>query len=172
MPKANPITMLKQDHQKVKELLSQLTETTERATKKRQQLVSQIASELRVHMQLEEEIFYPTFKEAQGDREGDKLYYEATEEHYAAKTVLADLLQTDASTPNFAGKAKVLKELVEHHIKEEEKELFPQAKEAMDAEQLQALALKMQQRKTALTSRKAALSSRKTSREQASPPMA
>jgi hemerythrin-like domain-containing protein len=155
MAKLNPMTMLKQDHQKVKELLSQLAETTGRGVKKRQQLVSQIAQELRVHMMLEEEIFYPTFLKAAETQDGEKMYYEAVEEHYAARVVLKDLLSADPSTPNFAGKAKVLMEMIEHHIKEEEKELFPQAREVIPAEELSALAERMQARKAELTSRKA-----------------
>ena len=155
MAKLNPMTMLKQDHQKVKELLSQLSETTGRGVKKRQQLVGQIENELRVHMLLEEELFYPALREAVSAQEGEKMYFEATEEHHAAKVVLQDLLSTDPSTPNFAGKAKVLKELIEHHVKEEEKEFFAKAKETMEPEELQELAERMQKRKMQLTSRKA-----------------
>lgn len=154
MAKLNPMTMLKQDHQKVKELLSQLAETTGRGVKKRQQLLAQIEQELRVHMILEEEIFYPSFREAAESQDGEKMYFEATEEHHAARVVLKDLLATDPSTPNFAGKAKVLKELVEHHVKEEEKELFPQAREVIPAEELPALAERMQERKAQLMAKK------------------
>jgi hemerythrin-like domain-containing protein len=154
MAKLNPMTMLKQDHQKVKELLSQLSETTGRGVKKRQQLVAQIEAELRVHMEIEEQIFYPALREAAKTQDEQKMYFEATEEHHAAKTVLQDLLATDPSTPNFAGKAKVLKELIEHHVKEEEKDLFAQAKETIPAEELTELAERMQERKTQLTARK------------------
>jgi hemerythrin superfamily protein len=154
MAKLNPMTMLKHDHQKVKELLSQLSETTGRGVKKRQQLLAQIEMELRVHTQIEEEIFYPALREAATTQEGEKMYFEATEEHHAAKVVLQDLLSTDPSTPNFGGKAKVLKELIEHHVKEEEKELFAQAKETIPADELSELAERMQQRKTQLTARK------------------
>ena len=154
MAKLNPMTMLKQDHQKVKELLSQLAETTGRGVKKRQQLAAQIEQELRVHMILEEEIFYPRFREAAESQDGEKMYFEATEEHHAARVVLKDLLATDPSTPNFAGTAKVLKELVEHHADEEEKEMFPRARKLLGAAALAELGERMQARKRELLARR------------------
>lgn len=146
--KTNGIALLKKDHQKVKELLGQLMETG--AAKRREQLLAQLAMELEIHMIIEEEIFYPTFRAAAKKKEGEKLYFEATEEHYAAKVVLADLMKADAATPKFGGKAKVLKELVEHHIKEEEKELFPKAKQLFDNKELADITLKMEERRAQL----------------------
>ncbi len=152
MPTMNAVTLLKQDHKKVKELLSALAESTERAAKKRVSMLQQIALELEIHAQIEEEIFYPAFRETTKKRDEEKLFFEATEEHNAAKLVLADLMRADPGTLNFAGKAKVLKELVEHHIKEEERDMFPHARENMDAETLTELGERLAARKKELLS--------------------
>ncbi len=160
MAKVTPMSLLKQDHQKVKALLSELSETTERGVAKRTALRQQIAQEILVHTTIEEEIFYPAFKAVAKKRENEKLFYEATEEHHAADTVLADLMNADPATLSFAGKAKVLKELIEHHAKEEEDDMFPLAKKLIPAEQLEALAVRMEERKAVLMS-KARASGRK-----------
>lgn len=72
--------LLTEDHRKVRALLKDLNETTDRAAKTRTELLEKIALELQVHNQIEEEIFYPAFKQACQDAEGDKLYFEADEE--------------------------------------------------------------------------------------------
>ncbi len=150
MPTINAVTLLKQDHKKVKELLTELAESSERAAKKRASLLQQITLELEVHTKIEEEIFYPAFRETTRKRDEEKLFFEATEEHNAAKMVLDDLQRADPATLNFAGKAKVLKELVEHHIKEEERDMFPHARENMEAELLSELGERIAARKKEL----------------------
>lgn len=152
MAKITPMSLLKQDHVKVKALLAELSETTERAVSKRTALRQQIAQEILVHTTLEEEIFYPAFKAVCKKRDNEKLYFEAVEEHHAADTVLADLMKADPSTLSFAGKAKVLRELIEHHAKEEEEDMFPLAKKLIPAEQLEMLAQRMEERKAVLMS--------------------
>lgn len=145
------IQLLKDDHAKVKELLSKLAETGERATKARQDLLNTIQAELEAHTAIEEEIFYPAFKKAGAEKEDDKLFYEAKEEHRAVeKLVLPDLIETDAGTVVFAGRAKVLKDLIEHHAEEEEKEMFPRAKKLLSKEQLMDLGSRMAERKEEL----------------------
>lgn len=143
----NPITMLKADHANVKRLLRQLTETTERAVKGREELVRQIERELKTHAQIEEELFYPTFKKVAEDTDAEDLFYEATEEHHVVDMVLPALKACNPKSPEFAAKAKVLKDLVEHHAREEETEMFPQARRLMNDEQMAALGDLMQQRK-------------------------
>lgn len=144
------IELLKADHQKVKELLSELAETTPRAVKKRSDLISQIRVNLEAHTTIEEEIFYPAFKEA-GDKEESKMYYEALEEHRAAgELVLPDLLNTATDSEQFSGRAKVLKELVEHHVKEEEEQMFKDAKKLLSKDRLVELGKQMAQRKAEL----------------------
>ena len=145
------ITLLTQDHQKVKKLLGELAETTSRAEKTRSELLMQIGRELRAHTKIEEEIFYPAFKEAGGKSEDDKMYFEALEEHRAAgELVLPDLENTNVTSDQFGGRAKVLKELVEHHADEEEKEMFPRAKKLLDGAALAELGQQMQARKQEL----------------------
>ena len=109
----NAIELLKADHDKVRGLFEQLTNTTKRAEKTRAELVEKIRLELDVHTQIEEEIFYPAFKEAVGESEDEAMVFEALEEHRAAgELVLPDLLETDITSDRFSGRAKVLKELV------------------------------------------------------------
>lgn len=144
------IALLKQDHALVKELLTALAETSTRAVKKRTDLLQQIAVNLKAHTTIEEEIFYPAFKKA-GEKHEAKMYFEALEEHRAAEDlVLPDLLQTDPATDQFSGRAKVLKELIEHHIDEEETEMFKDAKKLLSKEQLTDLGTAMSTRKEEL----------------------
>lgn len=144
------IALLKQDHKLVKDLLGQLAESTTRAVKKRAELLHEIQINLKAHTTIEEEIFYPAFKAA-GKKEEEKMYFEALEEHRAAEDlVLPDLLGTDPSTEQFSGRAKVLKELIEHHIEEEETEMFKDAKKLLSKEELTALGAQMEIRKAEL----------------------
>jgi hemerythrin superfamily protein len=147
----NAIELLKEDHKKVRGLLSQLSETTKRAEKTRTELLATIAKEIEVHTKIEEEIFYPAFKEAAGEGEDEAMYFEALEEHHAAgDQVLPDLLATDVTSDKFSGRAKVLKEMIEHHAGEEEKEMFPKARELLGNETLRELGAKMEARKAEL----------------------
>ncbi|MGV8920223.1 MAG: hemerythrin domain-containing protein [Pseudomonas sp.] len=157
----NAIDMLEQDHVRVKDILSQLSDSTERALKKRVELLSKLEMELVIHTRLEEEILYPAFKEA-GSKEQDIMYFEAKEEHRTVDSlVLPDLKATDPSTPEFAGRVKVVKELLEHHIEEEESEMFPQCEKLLGKTKLDELgkqmeALKAQMKKSLTAENKAA----------------
>jgi len=145
------ITLLTEDHRKVKKLLGELAETTSRAEKTRTELLAQIARELKAHTKVEEEIFYPAFKQAGEKSDDDKMYFEALEEHRAAgELVLPDLEGTNVTSDQFGGRAKVLKELVEHHADEEEKEMFPRARKLLDKAALTELGQQMQARKQEL----------------------
>ncbi|MEO7072653.1 MAG: hemerythrin domain-containing protein [Rhodanobacter sp.] len=144
------IQLLKSDHQKVKELLTELADTTTRAVKKRSDLLEQIRVNLKAHTTIEEEIFYPAFKKA-GEKDEARMYYEAMEEHRAAgDLVLPDLLNTATDSENFSGRAKVLKELVEHHVKEEEDDMFKAARKLLSRDELKELGQRMEQRKAEL----------------------
>jgi len=146
----NAIDLLKKDHEEVRNLLSQLVATTDRAEKGRRELLGKIEQELAAHTKIEEEIFYPAFRDA-GGKEERVMYHEAVEEHRAAEDlVLPDLKKTDPTSAQFSGRAKVLKELIEHHIEDEEEEMFPKAKKLLSSEDLQALGEKMAQRKKEL----------------------
>lgn len=143
----NAVDLLKQDHDTVRELLERLEKTTERGVKTREELLGKLHLELQVHTQLEEEIFYPAYTQA-GGKEEAVMAAEAKEEHRTVDSlVLPDLLNTDPGSIPFTGRLKVLKELIEHHIEEEEQELFPQAKKLLDKARLEQLGTAMQSRK-------------------------
>ena len=150
----NAIELLKQDHKNMRALLEELAATTTRGLKKRKELVQKIETNLRVHNAIEEEIFYPAFKNAGDGKDDAKMYFEALEEHRAAgDLVLPDLLKTEVDSEKFSGRAKVLKELFEHHADEEEKEMFKRAKALLGKKALDELGEQMAQRKMELKKR-------------------
>ena len=141
------IQLLKADHDKVKKLLTEGDETTERAEKTRTELLATIKQELTVHEEIEETIFYPALKEHPKAKE---IVLEAYEEHNVVDTVMGELEATDVSDERWAAKFTVMKENIEHHIEEEEGEMFKQARSVFDAEELQALGDRMAARKQEL----------------------
>ena len=144
------ISVLKQDHAKVKQLLTRLQDA-EKAVDRRQQLLKQVETEIKMHTRIEEEIFYPAFKEAA--RKADlHIYHEAVEEHHVVDMVMPELKSSDPASEQFGAKAKVMKDLIEHHAEEEETEMFPKARKVMSAEQLRDLGLRLQRRKKELQS--------------------
>ena len=145
----NAIDLLKADHERVKTLLTQLSESTERGVKKRTELLAKLEMEITLHTQLEEEILYPAFRKA-GGKEQDIMYHEAKEEHRTVDSlVLPDLKKTDPSSTEFSGRVKVVKELLEHHSEEEEAEMFPQAKKLLGKALLEELGAEMEAMKAA-----------------------
>jgi hemerythrin-like domain-containing protein len=149
-PMTNAIELLKEDHAKVRGLLKKLCDSTQRAHKTRAQLLAEIEMELQIHTTIEEEIFYPAFKAA-GGKEESVMFYEAVEEHRAVdELVMPDLKKTDAASERFSGRAKVLKELIEHHADEEEKDMFPRAKKLFSKAELETLGEEMKLRKEAM----------------------
>ena len=142
------IALLKKDHAKVRGLLGQLDKARE--AKRRDDLLDKIVREVEVHTAIEEEIFYPAYEEASRKKEDRKLYFEAQAEHGAVKTLMPQLQATDRGSDEFAGKAKVLKDLIEHHAEEEEKEMFPRARELLSKEELQELGGRIEARKRTL----------------------
>lgn len=145
----NAITMLKSDHATVKRLLRELSELGDRAVKQKELLVAKIEEELKMHAQVEEEVFYPAFLAATKGSDSQDLFYEAAEEHHVVDMVLPALKAANTKSPEFGAKAKVLKDLVEHHIKEEEQQMFAVARQVFDEDQLRQLGDLMQARKDA-----------------------
>jgi len=143
----NAISMLKSDHATVKRLLRELDATSERAIKERERLVNQIEREVKMHSQIEEEVFYPAFKAAAEKSDAEDLFYEATEEHHLVDIELPSLKAANPKSPEFGAKAKVLKDLLEHHIREEEGQMFVKARQLFDDDQLRQLGDLMQARK-------------------------
>jgi hemerythrin superfamily protein len=160
MAEQDAITLLKADHKKVKALLEELEKTTERAPKKREKLLGQIETELKAHTNIEETIFYPAFRDAVEKREDRQMYFEALEEHHLVKIVLPEMKATDASSETFGAKSKVLKELVLHHAKEEEREMFKEARKVLDQDELNRLGKKMSDKKAELLKGEAAAKKR------------
>ena len=143
----NAITMLKSDHATVKRLLRELNATSDRALKQRESLVEQIERELKMHAQLEEEIFYPAFKSATRGTDAEDMFYEAAEEHHLLDIMLPALKSANPKSHEFEAKAKVLLDLVEHHVKEEENEMFKAARELFEEAELRELGDMMQARR-------------------------
>ena len=119
------IALLKADHRTVEKLFAQFEKTEDEA--RREGIVGQIIMELRVHMQIEEEIFYPESREFV---EEELTVNEAIVEHQGAKDLMDQLEGMSASEEMYEAKVTVLKEMIEHHVEEEEKEYFPEVEEA------------------------------------------
>lgn len=146
----NAIELLKKDHKTVKSLLAKLMDTTERAIKTRSELLEKIRTEVSIHTTLEEKLFYPAFNKA-GAKDEAKMVAEAKEEHRAVEElVLPDLFKTEPGSINFSGRMKVLKELLEHHIEEEEEEMFKDAAKLMSKDQLLELGKQMEEKQRQL----------------------
>ena len=126
--RTDAISLLSEDHDKVQALFKQYEKLKESGTaEEKNALAAQICMELTVHAQAEEEIFYPAVRDAIDD---DELMNEADVEHASAKDLIAQIGDTDADDELFDAKVKVLGEYVNHHVDEEEKEMFPKAKKA------------------------------------------
>jgi Hemerythrin HHE cation binding domain len=141
------LKLLKDDHDKVKKLLGELESTTERGVKTRQELFAKVKQELVVHEAIEEEIFYPALKDHPKTKE---ITLEAYEEHHVVDTVMAEIEGVPFDDETWGAKFTVMKENVEHHIEEEEGEMFKQAKQMFDRDELERLGESMATRKEAL----------------------
>ncbi len=138
------ISLLKQDHEKVKKLLEQLESTTERGVKTRSELFATIKGEMMVHEAIEEEIFYPELK---AHPKAKDIVLEGYEEHHVVDLLMGELEQLDVTDESWGAKAVVMKENIEHHIEEEEGEMFQKARQVFDKDELEALGERMATRK-------------------------
>src|SRR6188472_2569427 len=138
------ITLLKTDHDKVKQLLGELETTTERGVKTRTELFATIKGELTVHEIIEEEIFYPELK---AHPKAKDIVLEGFEEHHVVDLLMSELEELDVADESWGAKALVMKENVEHHIEEEEGEMFRQARQVFDKAELADLGERMAARK-------------------------
>lgn len=117
------IALLRADHKLVNDLFEEYEKT--RSVAKKKSLVKQICTELTIHAQIEEEIFYPAAKKALRDKE---LIPEATVEHATLKDLIAQVEGIEPDGEMYDAKIKVLSEYVKHHVKEEQNEIFPKVK--------------------------------------------
>ena len=134
--------LLKKQHRSVEKLFKKV-ENTEDARGPRQ-LMEQIATELKLHTKIEEEIFYPAVREM-GTSKAEEMVDEAFEEHHVVDLVLAELPKIDPEDDRFEAKMTVLSELIEHHVEEEEDEMFPMAEKKLGSERMKELAQQMEQ---------------------------
>jgi hemerythrin-like domain-containing protein len=144
------IALLKDDHDRMKKLLTEAEATTERAEKTRPELYSKIKAELTVHERIEEEIFYPALKEHPRARE---IVLEGYEEHGVVDMIFAELDRVAVTDETWGAKFKVAKENIEHHIEEEETQMFPQARQVFDRDELETLGNRMMELKELATAR-------------------
>ncbi|MEK8029457.1 hemerythrin domain-containing protein [Ideonella sp. DXS29W] len=148
--KLDAIKLLTQDHKEVKKLFDDYDKLVkgDADADEREALAQEICEMLTLHATIEEELFYPQAREALGDNED--LIDEATVEHASAKELIAQIEESSPDEELYDAKVKVLSEYIQHHVKEEEGEIFPKIKKAeLD---LLALGEEMAQRKEVLQS--------------------
>jgi hemerythrin superfamily protein len=136
----NALTLLKRDHDTVKELLGQLEDTE--GPKRRAELLAKIKRELTIHEAIEENVFYPALRQEDPD-----LILEAFEEHALVDAIIAELEDLPTDDESWGAKATVMQENVEHHIKEEEGEMFKLARSTLEEGRLEELGVAMEERK-------------------------
>jgi hemerythrin-like domain-containing protein len=133
--------LLKADHRKVEELFSQLESASGQA---KMRVFEQIKMELELHTHIEEKIFYPALEKP---KQTHDLTLEAYEEHDVVKKLLQQMSKAKSANEEWEAQAKVLQENVEHHVEEEENELFEKAEAALSEEQIEALGEQMEAEK-------------------------
>ncbi len=136
--------VLTADHEKVSKILEQMQQTSNRATGRREKLLQNLAAHLLPHMYAEEQYFYQILLDETSEQED---LYSALEEHRAAKMVLSDLTEAAADDPRWMARLKVLKEMIEHHVEEEESTIFDIAREVIDEDRSDEVARRFKELK-------------------------
>jgi hypothetical protein len=136
--------LLKADHERVAAMLEKIDETTERAAKGREEVFTRLKAELDLHALVEEQIFYPALEDADETRD---IALEAYEEHRLVKQLLKELEAAPKDTEEWTAKFTVLKENIEHHVEEEEGEMFTKARQALSKEEIETLGDRVEQAK-------------------------
>ncbi len=137
----NAIDMLKQQHREVEELFEEFEQAGEGARKTKERVCQEIGDALAIHATIEERIFYPESKQDNTE----EILRESVEEHLAMKKLLADIMQSELEDPQYVAKMKVLKEQVEHHVEEEERELFPLVSKSCSKEEIEDMGSRMEE---------------------------
>jgi hemerythrin-like domain-containing protein len=143
----NAVTLLEEEHRELKRLLRDLEPTTERAVKTRAELYERIHRALTAHEQIEEEIFYPALKEHPKARD---IVLEGIEEHGVVDSLLRELEDVAVDDETWGPKARVMIENIEHHIEEEEDDMFVKARQVFEPAELKALGAAMAARRAEL----------------------
>jgi iron-sulfur cluster repair protein YtfE (RIC family) len=128
------LELLKQDHEKVADLFEEADDSDDQPQKER--IFEKIKTELETHTYIEETVFYPALEKHEDLKE---LVKEAYEEHRQVKTLLTEITGLVAGSEKFDAKLKVMKENVEHHVEEEENEMFPKVRRVLDDKKLETL---------------------------------
>lgn len=123
------LKLLKDDHKTIEELFKRFEKTGDRAHAAKRQIADRLVEELSVHAAIEEQLLYPVVRATIPDAETEAL--EALEEHHVVKWLLYEIEMTDPADERFDAKMSVLMEMVRHHVKEEESELFPKVREEL-----------------------------------------
>jgi hemerythrin superfamily protein len=145
------LTLLEQDHQKVKKLMGEIEKTTERGVKTREELFTKLVQELTVHEKIEEQIFYPAVKDAAKTKKLEEIVTESFEEHHFVNMVVAEIKETPFEAEEWAAKFSVMMENIEHHaFEEEEGEMFPKVRKLFSKAELEDLGAQMEDLKTQL----------------------
>jgi len=144
----NALNLLKKDHASVKTLFSRFDRTSKTDLEKRNDLLAQIRREVQIHSRAEEEIFYPALKALNG--EGRKLVSQALNDHREIEDLLTQISRLKLTAKNFDDRFEALIESVDHHIEEEEGEIFRFAEENCSEQQLEDLGRQIQERKQIL----------------------
>lgn len=145
------LTLLSEDHQKVKKLMADIEKTTERGVKTRESLFGKLLTDLTIHEQIEEQIFYPEVKEKATTKQLEDMVAESYEEHHFVDAVKAELQDTAFDAEEWAAKFKVMKENVEHHaFEEEEGKMFPKVRKAFSKAELEDMGTRMAELKQQL----------------------
>lgn len=135
----DPRQLLKKQHRQVASLFKQIEKAEGDEAR---ELLDELRKNLELHMTIEEEMFYPAMRES-GARKAEELVLEAVEEHGVVKLVLDQLPEADPDDERFHAKMTVFQELIQHHVDEEEKEMFKLA-DKLDDEELETLAERME----------------------------
>lgn len=133
--------VLKEDHREVAKMLQQLSKSSERSTKTREQLFVKLKEALIAHSKAEEKIFYSSINQA----DAKELVSEAKHEHHEVERLLNEMEKMDVSSPEWLNKLKELKKKVEHHVKEEEGQIFKQAHKLISAEEADTMGEEIEQ---------------------------
>ena len=136
--------LLKTDHKTVAGIMDKIEDTTERAVKGREELFTQLKTELDIHAEVEEKILYPVLEKAE---ETHDISLEAYEEHRIVKQLLTELAAEPKDAEEWTAKFKVLKENVEHHVEEEEDEMFKKARKVLSQEEIDELGARLEEAK-------------------------
>jgi hemerythrin superfamily protein len=165
--------LLRADHDRVRELFRRYPEEGEGGAARKREIVGDLIRELTVHTRIEEEIFYPAVLDRR-EKKPEKIVRESFEEHKIVETLLEEISGTGPADKQFDAKVTVLKEMVEHHAREEEDELFPEAERLFSSAELDQMGAQMEDRKEEILAsfsrpRRAARSTAATRRRRSTP---